>query len=54
MLFVLGFVDRRDVYGIIFFYLSYFFGVDRFEVEVDDKVEDFDIRVDKEFWDEIK
>lgn len=54
VLFALGSADRRDAYGIISLYLSYFSGVDRFEVEVDDKAEDFDIRADKEFWDEIK
>ncbi|XP_021841519.2 uncharacterized protein [Spinacia oleracea] len=54
VLFSLGLAERRDAYGIISLYLSYFSSVDQSEVEMDDRAEEIDIRAEKEFWDEIK
>ncbi|XP_021765778.1 uncharacterized protein LOC110730295 isoform X2 [Chenopodium quinoa] len=55
VLFALGLAERRDAYGIISMYLSYFSSVDQSQVEMDDhRAEEFDIRAEKEFWDEIK
>ena len=54
MLFSVGPAERRDAYGIISLYLSYFSCGDRFEEDMGDRPEGFDIRAEKEFWDEIK
>ncbi|KAL2903102.1 putative methyltransferase TARBP1 [Bienertia sinuspersici] len=53
-LFAQGLTERRDAYGIISLYLSYFSSPDWTQVEMDDRAEGFDIRAEKEFWDEIK
>lgn len=54
VLFSLGITERRDAYGIISLYLSYFPSVDQSQVEMDDRAEEFNIRAEKDFWDEIK
>uniref|UniRef100_A0A803L5M7 tRNA/rRNA methyltransferase SpoU type domain-containing protein n=1 Tax=Chenopodium quinoa TaxID=63459 RepID=A0A803L5M7_CHEQI len=55
VLFAMGLAERRDAYGIISLYLSYFSSVDRSQVEMDDhRAEEFDVRAEKEFWNEIK
>ena len=53
-LFSMGSVERRDAYGVISLYLSYFCSVDCAQVKMYDKAEEFDIRAEQEFWDEIK
>ncbi|KAK9716282.1 hypothetical protein RND81_06G223200 [Saponaria officinalis] len=54
MLFAVGSTERRDAYGIISLYLSYFSCVNEQEVEMGDRAEVFDIRAEKDFWDEMK
>ena len=54
MLFSLGPAERRDAYGIISLYLSYFSCDDRFQEDMVDRAAGFDMGADKEFWGEIK
>ena len=54
LLFALGSTERRDAYGIISLYVSYFPCVNVHLEEIDDRAEVFDIRVEKDFWDEMK
>ncbi|GAB4834643.1 hypothetical protein Ancab_032906 [Ancistrocladus abbreviatus] len=54
-LFTLGPVERRDAYGIISLYLSYFSTIAQSkDDDVDDRAEEFDVRYEKEFWEEIR
>nr|POF01631.1 putative methyltransferase tarbp1 [Quercus suber] len=48
-LFSLGPLDRRDAYNVLSLYLSFFPCTEECE-----DAEEFDIRAEKEFWDEIK
>ncbi|XP_074269533.1 uncharacterized protein LOC141592672 [Silene latifolia] len=54
MLFGLGSAERRDAYGIISLYLSYFSCVSGHQVDMGDRAEVFDIKAEKDFWDEMK
>ncbi|KAH9607099.1 hypothetical protein KSS87_005028 [Heliosperma pusillum] len=54
MLFDLGSAERRDAYGIISLYLSYFSCVSGLQVDMGDRAEVFDIKAEKDFWDEMK
>ncbi|XP_039022591.1 uncharacterized protein LOC120155085 isoform X1 [Hibiscus syriacus] len=54
-LFSLGSLERRDAYRILSLYLSYFSCSVTFEnTKITDATEEFDIRNEKEFWNEIK
>lgn len=54
-LFSLGTVERRDAFGVLSLYLSFFpFTEKNGDSDMGDKVEYFDIRAETEFWDEIK
>ncbi|PRQ18401.1 putative tRNA (guanosine(18)-2'-O)-methyltransferase [Rosa chinensis] len=54
-LFSLGTVERRDAFGILSLYLSFFpFTEESGDTNMSDKVECFDIRAETKFWDEIK
>ncbi|GMH28826.1 hypothetical protein Nepgr_030669 [Nepenthes gracilis] len=54
-LFALGPMERRDAYGIISLYLSYFSCGDLPEdANMDDRAEEFDIRAERELWEEIR
>lgn len=48
-LFSLGPLERRDAYNVLSLYLYFFPCTEECEV-----AEEFDIRAEKEFWDEIK
>lgn len=50
----MGSIERRDAYGVISLYLSCFGSVDCAQVKMNDRAEEFDIRAEQEFWDEIK
>ncbi|KAA8525977.1 hypothetical protein F0562_007922 [Nyssa sinensis] len=55
ILFSLGPLERRDAYGLLSLYLSFFSSIDECEDGgMGEGDEGFDIRVEKEFWDEIK
>ncbi|KAL9246886.1 hypothetical protein vseg_020367 [Gypsophila vaccaria] len=54
ILFAAGSTERRDAYGVISLYLSYFSCVNGHQVEIGDRAEGFDIRAEKDFWDEMK
>ncbi|CAO2837876.1 unnamed protein product [Amaranthus hypochondriacus] len=54
VLFSMGSIERRDAYGVISLYLSCFGSVDCAQVKMNDRAEEFDIRAEQEFWDEIK
>lgn len=54
-LFFLGSLERRDAYSILSLYLSYFSCTETSEnSDMSDGVEEFDIRSEKELWNEIK
>lgn len=54
-LFSLGTVERRDAFGVLSLYLSFFpFTEKNGDSDTGDEVEHFDIRAETEFWDEIK
>nr|XP_011465219.1 PREDICTED: uncharacterized protein LOC101309934 [Fragaria vesca subsp. vesca] len=54
-LFSLGTVERRDAFGVLSLYLSFFpFTEKTQDSDLSDKLECFDIRAETEFWDEIK
>ncbi|KAM7494028.1 hypothetical protein LguiB_028637 [Lonicera macranthoides] len=54
-LFSLGPLERRDAYCVLSLYVSFFPSIDEYEdVEVGGKIEAFDLRAEKEFWDEMK
>lgn len=54
-LFSLGHLERRDSYNLLSLYLSFFpCKEDCEDADTSDIVEEFDIRDEKEFWDEIK
>lgn len=50
-LFQLGSSERRDAYTVLSLYISYFSKTDGCE---DNGTFDFDMRAQKEFWDEMK
>ncbi|WCJ25750.1 tRNA/rRNA methyltransferase (SpoU) family protein [Euphorbia peplus] len=55
LLFSLGPLERRDAYCILSLYLSFFYCVEGSEnSDSIDRAEEFDVRDEKEFWDEIK
>ncbi|ONI06355.1 hypothetical protein PRUPE_5G055400 [Prunus persica] len=55
LLFSLGTVERRDAYSVLSLYLSFCSCTEECgDADTSDKVEEFDIRAQKEFWDEIK
>ncbi|OMO96285.1 tRNA/rRNA methyltransferase, SpoU [Corchorus capsularis] len=54
-LFSLGSLERRDAYSILSLYLSYFSCTTTYEnTDMSDGAEEFDIRSEKELWNEIK
>ncbi|OMP07602.1 tRNA/rRNA methyltransferase, SpoU [Corchorus olitorius] len=54
-LFSLGSLERRDAYSILSLYLSFFSCTDTYEnADMSDGEEEFDIRSEKELWNEIK
>ncbi|KAG6792092.1 hypothetical protein POTOM_001235 [Populus tomentosa] len=54
-LFSLGHLERRDAYNVLSLYLSFFSLTEGFgNVDASVKAEEFDVRAEKEFWDEIK
>jgi tRNA guanosine-2'-O-methyltransferase len=54
-LFSLGPLERRDAYNVLSLYLSFFPCTEEYEdVDTSGSVEAFDIRAEKEFWDEIR
>ncbi|XP_065856837.1 uncharacterized protein [Euphorbia lathyris] len=55
LLFSLGPLERRDAYCILSLYLSFFYRVEGSEnADSIDSPEEFDVRDEREFWDEIK
>lgn len=55
LLFSLGSLERRDAYDILSLYLSFPSPIDEHEdLTVGGRKEEFDLRGDQEFWDEIK
>ncbi|GFP96490.1 hypothetical protein PHJA_001793100 [Phtheirospermum japonicum] len=55
LLFSMGSLERRDAYSILTLYLCFSSQTDETgDVNVGGRVETFDLRVDQEFWDEIK
>lgn len=54
-LFSLGHLERRDAYNVLSLYLSFFSLTEGFgNVDASVKAEEFDVRAEREFWDEIK
>ncbi|KAF9689746.1 hypothetical protein SADUNF_Sadunf01G0124300 [Salix dunnii] len=54
-LFSLGHLERRDAYNVLSLYLSFFSSTKGFgNANANVKAEEFDVRAEKEFWDEIK
>lgn len=54
-LFSLGTSERRDAYSVLSLYISFFPCIDGHEdVEVGGKNDAFNLRAEKEFWDEMK
>ncbi|KAK9275857.1 hypothetical protein L1049_023130 [Liquidambar formosana] len=54
-LFSLGPLERRDAYGVLSLYLSFFPCIEECEgADMSGRAEEFDIRAEKEFWDQIK
>lgn len=55
LLFSLGPLERRDAYCVLSLYLSFFYGVEGPEnADSINRAEEFDVRDEREFWDEIK
>ncbi|KAL6279881.1 hypothetical protein ACE6H2_016762 [Prunus campanulata] len=55
LLFSIGTVEKRDAYSVLSLYLSFYSCAEECgDADPSDKVEEFDIRAQKEFWDEIK
>ncbi|KAB5573980.1 hypothetical protein DKX38_001174 [Salix brachista] len=54
-LFCLGHLERRDAYNVLSLYLSFFSSTEGFgNADANAKAEEFDVRAEREFWDEIK
>lgn len=54
-LFSLGHLERRDAYNVLSLYLSFFSLTEGFgNVDASVEAEEFDVRAEREFWDEIK
>lgn len=54
-LFSHGTLERRDAYSVLSLYLSFFPCTEELgDAEMSNRVEVFDIRAEKEFWDHIK
>ncbi|KAJ6342279.1 hypothetical protein OIU77_023429 [Salix suchowensis] len=54
-LFCLGHLERRDAYNVLSLYLSFFSSTEGFgNADANVKAEEFDVRAEREFWDEIK